>query len=819
MAQQIAVDPRKIREPQSIKLKDIPVNQYKKDIKAEIKKFGKDGLKQAYYDMLIIREFESMLNNIKKEGNYQGIPYNHKGPAHLAIGQESAYVGQALALDTDDFIFGSHRSHGEILAKCFKAVYAMDEKVLTSSMEGFMDGDTLKVVQDHHKGTSLRDTAENFVLYGALAEVFARKAGFNRGLGGSMHTFFAPFGSMPNNAIVGGSGDIALGAALFKRVNRKKGIVIANIGDGSLACGPVWEGLMMAAMDQYKTLWDKDLGGMPPYLLNIFNNFYAMGGQPVGETMGFGVAARLGAGVNPENMHAERVDGFNPLSVAEATSRKKDILLKGEGPALLDTITYRQSGHSPSDASSYRTKEEMDAFAAMDCIVEFGEYLKAGSVITQKEMDAMKEKVVDKITTTMKLAVDDKISPRVDGQFIESVMFSMGNVPKMEDRKPEVLQPMEENPRVVQIKRKERYGFDASGKKFPASKTYAFRDGIFEAMAHRFTEDPTMIAYGEDVRDWGGAFACYRGLTELLPYHRFFNSPISEASIVGSAVGYAMAGGRAVVELMYCDFLGRAGDEVFNQMPKWQSMSAGVLKMPLVLRVSVGAKYGAQHSQDWSALVAHIPGLKVMFPATPYDAKGMLNLALRGTDPVVFLESQKIYGEAELFVKEGVPEGYYEVPEGEPVIRKEGKDLTIMSIGATLYPAMDAAKVLEEKYGLSVEVIDLRFINPLNYEPLVESLKKTGRCLLVSDATERGAFTHYVASNLTKLAFDYLDAPPVVVGSRNWISPPAEMEELFFPQVSWILDAIHEQILPLAGHFVETVQTNGECIRRLRKGV
>jgi len=819
MAQQIAVDPRKIREPQSIKLKDIPVNQYKKDIKAEIKKFGKDGLKQAYYDMLIIREFESMLNNIKKEGNYQGIPYNHKGPAHLAIGQESAYVGQALALDTDDFIFGSHRSHGEILAKCFKAVYAMDEKVLTSTMEGFMDGDTLKVVQDHHKGTSLRDTAENFVLYGALAEVFARKAGFNRGLGGSMHTFFAPFGSMPNNAIVGGSGDIALGAALFKRVNRKKGIVIANIGDGSLACGPVWEGLMMAAMDQYKTLWDKDLGGMPPYLLNIFNNFYAMGGQPVGETMGFGVAARLGAGVNPENMHAERVDGFNPLSVAEATSRKKDILLKGEGPALLDTITYRQSGHSPSDASSYRTKEEMDAFAAMDCIVEFGEYLKAGSVITQKEMDAMKEKVVDKITTTMKLAVDDKISPRVDGQFIESVMFSMGNVPKMEDRKPEVLQPMEENPRVVQIKRKERYGFDASGKKFPSSKTYAFRDGIFEAMAHRFTEDPTMIAYGEDVRDWGGAFACYRGLTELLPYHRFFNSPISEASIVGSAVGYAMAGGRAVVELMYCDFLGRAGDEVFNQMPKWQSMSAGVLKMPLVLRVSVGAKYGAQHSQDWSALVAHIPGLKVMFPATPYDAKGMLNLALRGTDPVVFLESQKIYGEAELFVKEGVPEGYYEVPEGEPVIRKEGKDLTIMSIGATLYPAMDAAKVLEEKYGLSVEVIDLRFINPLNYEPLVESLKKTGRCLLVSDATERGAFTHYVASNLTKLAFDYLDAPPVVVGSRNWISPPAEMEELFFPQVSWILDAIHEQILPLAGHFVETVQTNGEFIRRLRKGV
>ncbi|MBF9014565.1 MULTISPECIES: thiamine pyrophosphate-dependent enzyme [unclassified Oceanispirochaeta] len=819
MAQQITVDPKKIRKADVIKLKDIPVNQYKSNITAETKKFGKDGLKRAYYDMLIIREFETMLNNIKREGNYQGIEYNHKGPAHLAIGQESAYVGQALALDPDDFIFGSHRSHGEILAKSFKAVYDLDESKLTSTMEGFMGGDTLKVVQDHHNGESVRDTAENFVLYGALAEVFARKAGFNRGLGGSMHTFFAPFGSMPNNAIVGGSGDIALGAALFKRVNRKKGIVIANIGDGSLACGPVWEGLMMAAMDQYKTLWDKDLGGMPPYLLNVFNNFYAMGGQPVGETMGFGMAARLGAGVNPENMHAERVDGFNPLSVAEATARKKEILLKGDGPALLDTITYRQSGHSPSDASSYRSKDEMDAFAAMDCIVEFGDYLKKNKIVTQKEMDGMKEKVVNKITTTMKLAIDDSVSPRVDGQFIESVMYSMGNMPKMEEREAEVLMPLEENPRVIQLKRKARYGYDESGKKLPANKTYAFRDGIFEAMAHRFYEDPTMIAYGEDVRDWGGAFACYRGLTEALPYHRFFNSPISEASIVGSAVGYAMAGGRAVVELMYCDFLGRAGDEVFNQMPKWQSMSAGVLKMPLVLRVSVGAKYGAQHSQDWSALVAHIPGLKVMFPATPYDAKGMLNLALRGTDPVIFLESQKVYGEAELFEKDGVPEGYYEVPEGEPAVRKEGNDLTIMTIGATLYPAMDAAKVLEEKYGLSVEVIDLRFINPLNYEPLVDSLKKTGRCVLVSDATERGSFSHNVASNLTRLAFDYLDAPPVVVGSRNWISPPAEMEEIFFPQISWILDSIHEQILPLPGHTVETVQTNGDWVRRLREGV
>ena len=224
------------------------------------------------------------------------------------------------------------------------------------------------------------------------------------------------------------------------------------------------------------------------------------------------------------------------------------------------------------------------------------------------------------------------------------------------------------------------------------------------------------MGYGEDNRDWGGAFAVYRGLTESLPYHRFFNAPISEAAIVGSAVGYAMSGGRALVELMYCDFIGRAGDEVFNQLSKWQSMSAGVLKMPVVLRVSIGSKYGAQHSQDWTSMIAHIPGLKCVFPTTPYDAKGLMNTALAGTDPVVFFESQRIYDVGEQFRKEGVPEGYYEIPFGEPDIKRQGSDVTILTIGATLYRAIEAADILQEKYGISAEVIDARSIVPFNYE-------------------------------------------------------------------------------------------------------
>ncbi len=818
MSRQISIDPKKVRESEDLKLNAIPVNRYKSDIKAELKRYGAARLKKVYFDMVVIREFETMLDSIKKEGVYEGISYNHKGPAHLSIGQESAAVGQSMNLDPEDFIFGSHRSHGEILAKCLSAIDKMEDSEIESIIKEFMEGDTYKVVSDHFKGADVKDTAINFIIYGTLAEIYAKKTGFSRGLGGSMHTFFAPFGSMPNNAIVGGSGTIAFGSALYKKVNRKKGIVIANIGDGSLARGPVWEAINMAAMDQYKTLWAENPGA-PPYMVNVFNNFYGMGGQPVGETSGVGIHARIGSGVNPSSMHAERVDGFNPLAVAEATARKKEILLAGDGPVLMDTITYRFSGHSPSDAMTYRTKEEVDAFREQDPIIAYAAYLVENKVATQSEIEEMRNSVLAKVKQALVLTVDDEISPLLDPEYIESVMFSEGNVESLDDSEPELLEAVEENARVKQIARRSRYAYDDSGKELSASRQYQYRDAVFEAMVYRYAKDPTMVAYGEDHRDWGGAFACYRGLTELLPYHRFFNSPISESAIVGSGVGYAMSGGRAVVELMYCDFLGCAGDEVFNQMPKWQSMSAGELKMPLVLRVSVGNKYGAQHSQEWTSMVASVPGLKAMYPATPYDVKGMLNYALRGTDPVVFFESQKLYGIGEQFVKEGVPEGYYEIPVGEPAVRVEGSDLTLIALGPSLYTCMAAEKVLREEYGISTEVIDLRWINPLKYDMIIESLRKTGKTILVTDSSERGSYLQTVAANISRLAFDYLDAPPIVVGSRNWITPPAEMEEAYFPQVDAIIDALNQQVLPIANRKMVRNMSDGEFLRQSQKGV
>ncbi|MFQ9149764.1 MAG: thiamine pyrophosphate-dependent enzyme [Eubacteriales bacterium] len=822
------IDPKKVFQPGYIHFDDIPVNQYAKTLDEEKALYSKDDMMRIYRDMRIIREFETMLGEIKTKSVYNGVEYSNPGPAHLSVGQEASAVGEAYSLDINDFTFGSHRSHGEILAKGLSSIYKLDDTELYDIMKEFLGGRILNVVEGREevKG-NIKELAIDFLLYGALAEIFARTTGFNEGLGGSMHAFFIPFGIFPNNAIVGGSAPVALGAALYKRANKKKGIVIANFGDGACGRGPVLESFNMSGMDQIRQLWgETDTGNNPglPILFNIFDNFYGMGGQTMGETMAFGMAARLGAGFNPEQMHAERVNGYDPFAVIDAVTRKKELLLRGEGPALLDVVTYRVSGHSASDASTYRSEEELEEWRKADPIRAYKEKLIIGGVASSDEFDAIDETIIRRMTKICRLAIDETLSPRMDLEkdpdAIARIMYSNGHKKTMEEgREPEVLMPKADNPRVKSLALKARWAFDENGKTLPKAKTFGLRDALFESIIDKFYEDPTLIAYGEDNRDWGGAYAVYRGLTEALPYHRFFNAPISESAIIGSSVGYAMCGGRVIVELMYADFIGCAGDEIFNQVAKWQSMSAGILKMPIVIRVSVGSKYGAQHSQDWTALTAHIPGLKVVFPASPYDAKGLMNAALNGTDPVVFFESQRIYDIGEQFHKGGVPTDEYEVTLGEPDVKREGKDVTILTIGAVLYRGLEAAKTLEEKYGISAEVIDARSIVPFDYSKVIESVKKTGKIVIVGDACERGSVMKDMAADIAELAFDYLDAPPVAFGSRNWITPCHELEKYFFPQADGIIDVIHEKLMPIPGYVAKLNVSDVEKIDRSRKGL
>ncbi len=847
MTKRLMVVPEKVREKNVIKLGEIPVNAYSKTLREELDSnpdITPAACLRIFRDMAVIREFETMLDQIKKLGSYEGIAYKHAGPAHLSLGQEGAAVGECFYLTVNDHIFGSHRSHGEVIAKGLRAVLELRGSSLRSTMETYMGGNILRVVEQNDpnweplsvagkakgkKALFASDEEEeqgvDFLLYGLLSEIFGKENGFNKGMGGSMHTFFPPFGIYPNNAIVGGSADIATGAALFKKVQKQKGIVVANIGDASIGCGPVWEALGFASMSQFNTLWEEGFKGGLPIIFNFMDNFYGMGGQPIGETMGFDHVSRVGAAVSDDNLHAETVDGNNPLSLADAYKRKLKILSENHGPILLDVLCYRQTGHSPSDQSSYREREEIEMWRKCDPLAEFGAKMLDAGLVKEEDLDAVRAYAKRKVSKACKLASDDGITPRLKlgpHAGLAPIMFSNTleeKLPGLRDSSEVLIPDIQQNPRVQKIAKKSRKGLDENGAVLSAARAVTFGEAIFETIIHHFYNDSRLVAYGEENRDWGGAFAVYQGLTEALPYHRLFNSPISEGAIVGTAVGYGLEGGRVIAELMYCDFMGRAGDEVFNQLAKWQAMSGGYLRMPVVLRVSVGSKYGAQHSQDWTAFTAHTPGLKVAFPATPYDAKGMMASAPLGNDPVVFFESQKLYNQTEIFWPNGVPAEYYTVPLGVPAVLREGSDVTFLTFGATLYAADAAAKRLQNEFGISVELIDGRCLVPFDYEVLYNSVKKTGKLILASDACERGSYLHTVAGQITQMAFDYLDAPPCVVGAQNWIVPPAEMETEYFPQPEWLLDAYHTQIKPLPGYTPTTDRTAEEFLKLSKFGV
>ncbi len=823
MPKSVVIDPAVVRRPGQLELRPIPINAYQRPLDEVRAELGDTRLARVLRDMVLIREFESMLDRIKREGAYRGIAYQHRGPSHLSIGQEAGAVGEALALGVEDRIFGSHRSHGEILAKGLAAIEELDEPALSAIMEGHLEGETLRTLERHLPAGDARERAVQFLVYGLLAETFGRRTGFDRGLGGSMHAFFLPFGIGPNNAIVGGSAPIAAGAALYRRVRQLPGIVVANVGDGATGCGPVWEALNFAAMRQFRTLWDERHRGGLPVVFFFVDNFYAMGGQTVAETMGFDRLARVGAGVNEWNLHAETIDGNDPLAVWDAMVRARVVLESGAGPVLIDCQCYRQSGHSTSDASSYRTRDEIEAWRAVDPIDEYGGRLEASGIIDADGRAALQAWAVERVSEACRLAVDLDISPRLDPgedpDVIASLTFSGVERPLPEAGGAELSVPLERSSRLAQLASRSRRGLDEQGQRLPSTRALTLRGALFEAIVEHAARDERLIIYGEENRDWEGAFGVYQGLTELLPYHRLFNTPISEAAIVGTAVGVAIEGGRALVELMYADFIGRAGDELFNQLAKWQAMSGGQVRMPVVVRVSVGSKYGAQHSQDWTSLVAHVPGLKVVYPATPYDAKGLMASALAGDDPVVFFESQLLYDTPELFRAEGVPRDHYRLPIGVPEIKRPGRDLTILAVGPALYRTLEAADRLAREFALEAEVIDARSLVPFELETLLESVRRTSRLLLISDAVVRGSILNTIAQQVGRVCFHHLDAPAVVLGAPNWITPAAELEHAFFPQARDILDVVNAELIPLAGYVGPTAdELHARVLAASRRG-
>ena len=250
------IHPEDLRRAGRLEMPEIPLNRYNRTFEQELKSFSPEELKRIYLDMRYIREVETMIYGVRTVKNYNGIEYCYTGPAHLSTGQEASAVGMAFTLDRDDIIFGSHRSHGEFLARGFRAVRTLGEDELDNIMKSRPD--LLSVVEKNSRSNNIRELAADFLLYGFICEVFGRANGFNRGHGNSMHVFFPPFGIYPNNAIVGGSAGIAAGAALYRKVTRSGGLVVCNFGDGALGRGPVWEAMNFAAMDQFNMLWEED---------------------------------------------------------------------------------------------------------------------------------------------------------------------------------------------------------------------------------------------------------------------------------------------------------------------------------------------------------------------------------------------------------------------------------------------------------------------------------------------------------------------------------------------------------------------------------
>ena len=740
----------------------IPAYQYKGTLADELKAktITKKEAIDTLEDMLVVREFEEMIVKIRS-GAYEACAgFDYRGPTHVSIGQEGASVGGCCGIAPTDYITSTHRGHGDSIAKGCVAIRAMNDEQLRSRVpdcKATSHEELLEIALEDH-------------IYRTAAELFGKEDGYCRGRGGGMHIADFTVGHLGANAIVGGGVPISTGAAMACRYLKNDGVVCCFAGDGAYANGVVLESLNWAAMAQYTNdLAKKDKFGLPVIFL-ILNNHYGMTGRADNEVMGTDVMARRAAGFADNNMHAEVVNGMNVLAVRDAVHRAAEGCRKGQGPYLIEVDCYRYYGHSLSDPrNEYRTREEEEAWKAIDPITTFTQEILDAKVLTKKGVEALLAKVQSR-----NASASARASKAADPDPKDVIKYMYTDT--RSDVVPEAFTKVEVIKALPEIKRQ--------------NGQLTYKDAIKEALVEEMLRDNRVIVYGEDVADYGGAFKVTKGLLEAFGRQRIFNSPISEAAICSTAVGASMVGLRPVVELMYMDFALMAGDAIGNQAAKWHYMSGAKAHIALVIRASVGGGkgYGGQHSQTLESMFAHIPGLYVAYPATPADAKGMLKSAIRDNNPIMFVESQLLYT-----MKGDVPEGEYLIPLGKADVKRTGSDLTIVTWGPALHDALKAADILKAEMKINAEVVDVRSLVPLDMETILASVRKTGKCIVASQCINTGSFTGEIASNIMSAAFDYLDAPVLRVGAKDGIAPQSHvLEAVFLPRASDIVAAAKE---------------------------
>ncbi len=743
--------------PQTLSFGQVPAYSYRGGLKDELSK-GRiaEGKAVSFLrNMFRIREFETAIADMRSGDFKPREDFEFVGATHLSVGQEAVAVGSMAAVKPEDYITSTHRGHGHCIAKGMYAIEDMGRKRVFEFLgEGESD------ISDD----DLKRRAERVHIYRTMAEFLGKEDGYCRGRGGGMHIADFEFSrNLGANAIVGGSLGIATGAAIAQMSLKTGSIVLCMAGDGAINNGICHESFNMACMSSFPE-------GIPVIYL-IENNQYGMTGQQKGEVTGIDYLARRGVAYSMDGMHAEVVNGMDVLAVFDAVDRARRLMRdEKNGPVLLEVMTYRYLGHSLSDNSLYRSKSEIEAWRKEDPIERLkGQIVECG-IMSPGEIIRLAEEVRSEIRSiTLEAANSHDPDPKDMYEGLYSDTTSEEIPPELPPSKP--------------VRNPKKPVRDSRG-------NMLYRKAVFEAMQEEMLRDSRVVFFGEDVAEHGGAFKATYGLYEVFGPDRVWNTAISEAAIAGVAAGAAMTGLRPVAEIMYIDFTLLAMDQIGNQVAKARYMFGGKARIPLVIRTQIGGGkgYAGQHSQSLESILAHIPGLKIAVPSTPYDVKGLLKTSIRDDNPVIFIESQLLYGEMG-----PVPLEEYTIPFGTAKIRREGKDLTIVSYSRMVNIALEAAELVQERRGIEAEIIDPRTLYPFDYETVARSVSRTGHLLVLSQACETGSFTKEIAYQIQNVFLRDQGIKVLCMGTPDVPPPMAKsLESAYLPNAESVSKAMEK---------------------------
>jgi 2-oxoisovalerate dehydrogenase E1 component len=574
---------------------------------------------------------------------------------------------------------------------------------------------------------------------GMFAELMGRDAGTNRGRGGSMHIADPKLGIFGANGIVAAGVPIAAGAAAAAQLRADGGVAVAFFGDGAPAQGAFHEALNLAAV------WRL------PAIFFCENNGYAEFSPAATQHVASLAQRAAGYGVDWVG-----VDGNDVVATAAAMDDVVDAVRRGHGPVVVEAATYRWHGHYEGDPERYRSPEEVREWEGRDPLLAHERRLRDAG-IGDDEVKALESTVAAELDGAVEAARRlDAPEPAALGDFVVRPRPARAEPPP----------PPEDAP------------------------VFRTMDAIRSALEAELTEDERVFVAGIDVGEGGNVFGLTRGLRDRFG-DRVRDTPISETAILGLGVGAAMAGMHPVVEVMYLDFLGVCFDQLLNQAAKLPFMTGGAARMALTVRTQFGAgrSSGSQHSQSLEALLAHVPGLSVVMPSTPADTYGLLRAAIQDPNPVVFIENRLLYG-----MKGPQPPSDHLVPIGRSAVVRPGTDVTVVSVSRMVHEAVAAAASVADE-GISVEVVDLRTVAPLDVGPILDSVHKTSRLLIAHEAVVPFGIGAEVAATVAREAFWDLDAPIERVGAAATPPPYAPtLERAWLPDRDDIAAAIRRLV-------------------------